>query len=246
MKQSWMLGLILLGAMNFARAESEQTIPDDTDTSPYHEALFDYKSGKYEEAQAAINVAEKARPGDPATEILKARILTETSDFAGAKAALEGLNGNPALTPELSDMRTMAFGDMCLRKRSYDEATKFYESLLARKPGDPDLTLKIVYARIGASDLVGAGQTASHLTPMDPKNPYDDHASYYFARAALARATGKSAEEEEDIQTARTIYGISVANRYLKTYLEVFSTPKPASSGPAPAPSGKAAPSGAN
>ena len=82
----------------------------------------------------------------------------------------------------------------------------------------------MVYSRIGANDLVPAGQYASRLKPLDPKNPYDDHASYYFAKAALAQATGKTQEAQDDIQTARTIYGITVTNRYLKTYLEVFSS----------------------
>ena len=39
------------------------------------------------------------------------------------------------------------------------------------------------------------------------------------------RMAEPSEEAEEDIQTARTIYGITVTNRYLKTYLEVFANP---------------------
>ena len=90
---------------------------------------------------------------------------------------------------------------------------------LQAKPNDPDIMLKRIYSRIGATDLVTAEKDASHLKPLDP-----DHASYYFAKAALAQATGKMDAAEEDIQTARTIYGITIANHYLKTYLEVFAT----------------------
>ena len=134
------------------------------------------------------------------------------------------MNGNPALTPELGEALTMAFGDMYLRKRSFDTAAKFYKSLLSKKPGDPDLILKIVYTRVGASDLVTAQQYASRLTPFDSKNPYDDHASYYFAKAAIAQATGNAQIADDAIQAARTNYGIAITNRYLKTYLELFAS----------------------
>jgi tetratricopeptide (TPR) repeat protein len=212
------LGLVLLGLGALLRA---QTSPEDQPLTPYQTALLNYKTGHYDKARAAIDDAEKTKPGDPATEILKARILTELGDFDGAKTALEGLNGNPSLTPELDEARGMAFGDMCLRRHDFPGAAKFYESLLSQKPDDPDLILKIVYACVGASDLIEAGKYASQLKPLDP-----DHPSYYFAKAALAQATGKAQEADDDIQTARTIYGITVANRYLKTYLEVFASSK--------------------
>jgi hypothetical protein len=69
-----------------------------------------------------------------------------------------------------------------------------------------------------------AGKYARQLKPLDPKNPYDTHASYYFAKAALAQAENRSQEADDDIETARTIYGLTVTNRYLKTYLQVFSS----------------------
>jgi tetratricopeptide (TPR) repeat protein len=216
------LGFILLGSL--LRANDASGVVDN-DTSPYHQALLDYKSGKYDDAQTAIDAADKAKPGDPATEILKSRILTELGDFPAAEKALLPLLGEPA-SPDV----LLALGDLSLRKRSFDKAARIYGKLLAGKPNDPDITLKLVYAQIGAGDLVGAGQVASQLKPLDSKNPYDDHASYYFAKAALAQATGKTQEADDDIQTARTIYGIRVTNRYLKTYLEVF-----ASSGKTPA-----------
>jgi tetratricopeptide (TPR) repeat protein len=212
------LGFVLLGWITLLRAEDA---PDNQPLTPYQTALLDYKIGHDDDARTAIAAAEKEKPGDPATEILKARILTELGDFTGAKAALEGLNGNPGLTPDLGEARTMALGDMGLRKRSFDEAAKFYESLLSQKPGDPDIILKLVYARIGVADLVMAGKYASQLKPLDP-----DHPCYYFAKAALAQATGNAQEADDDIQTVRTIYGISVTNRYLKTYLEVFASSK--------------------
>jgi len=214
------LGFVLLGLTTLLRAETAPEVADN-DTSPYHQALLNYKSGRYDDARAAIDAAEKAKPGDLPTEILKARILTEQHDFAQGEQLLRHL-----LTPNGPLEVHLALGDLLLRKRSFDRAAKYYSLALQAKPNDPDIALKLVYAKIGVSDLVEAGQYASHLKPLDPKNPYDDHASYYFAKAALAQATGKTQEAEDDIQTARTIYGISVTNRYLKTYLEVFVSPE--------------------
>ena len=65
---------------------------------------------------------------------------------------------------------------------------------------------------------MNAAKIASQLKPLDQSNP-----SYYFAKAALAQSTDKSQEAEEDIETVRTMYGITLANHYLKTYLEVLS-----------------------
>jgi tetratricopeptide (TPR) repeat protein len=190
--------LVLLGWPALLRADDAPE--EDNDHSPYHVALLDYKAGKFQEALDALNQTggTVAPAQDDKIVILKSRVLTE--------------------------LKQLALGDLLLRKRSFDRATKYYSLALQAKPNDPDIALKLVYARIGVSDFVGAGQYASHLTPLDPKNPYDDHASYYFAKAALAQATGNAQGAEDNIQTARTIYGITVTNRYLKTYLEVFAS----------------------
>jgi tetratricopeptide (TPR) repeat protein len=234
-----MLGCILWGVMALVRAEDAPQI-EDNDTSPYHQALLNYKSGHYDEARTAIDAAEKDKPGDLAVEVLKSRILTEQHDFTAGEKLLRSL-----LTPDGPYEVRLALGDLLLRKHSFDHAVKYYDLALQAKPNDPDITLKLVYAKVGASDLIGAGQYASHLSPIDPKNPYDDHASYYFAKAAVAQATGKSQEADDDIQTARTIYGITVTNRYLKTYLEIFaSSGKNQNSDVTPPPLAKPAPSG--
>jgi tetratricopeptide (TPR) repeat protein len=210
------LGLILLGMAGLLRADDAS---EDQPLTPYQTALLDYKTGKYDDARTAIDAAEKANPGDLPTEILKARILTEQLQFDEANRLLRSLFEKPGTTPAMSDAVGNALGDLYLRKRSFDKAAKIYEEFLAEKPTDPDLILKIVYSLVGASDLLDAAKYASQLRPLDL-----DHPCYYFAKAALAQATGKAQEADDDIQTARTIYGITVTNRYLKTYLEVFAS----------------------
>jgi Flp pilus assembly protein TadD len=210
-----------LAAAGLAAPLAAQNPAPDSDTSSYHQAFLNYKAGNYPAARIAIDDAQKESPDNINTIILKAKILTELGDFAGARQALSSLNDNPHLTPADGDNRTLALADLCLRKRDFDGASKCYESLLgSSKANDPDIELKLVYARIGSGDSASALTIASKLRPFDPVNP-----AYYFAKAALAVSSGDSTSADQDIETVRTIYGITTANRYLKTYLAVFSHP---------------------
>ncbi len=208
--------LALGGGLPLSMVAQAQTAPaiQDKDLTPYQQALLNYQLGKYDEARTAIDAADKAKPGDPNTELLKARILTEQGDYAEGAKILQGLLASKG-TVEVQ----LALGDLLLRKHDFNGAAKSYNLALQAKPNDPDISLKLIYAKVGNSDLTSAEKDASKLKPMDP-----DHPSYYFAKAALAQATGKTSDAEDDIQTVRTIYGITVANHYLKTYLEVFAS----------------------
>lgn len=202
--------------------------------TPYEKALLNYKSGKYEAAKALINQADQEEPGNVPIEMLKSRILVELHDFDGARHVLSSLYDRPDLTPAYAAALTLATGDLNLRQHHFETAAKAYENYLQTQPGDPDAKLKLIYARLGMGDLVTAGKYASQLKPLDTSTP-----AYYFARAALAHSSGE-ADEEQDIEQARTIYGITIANRYLKTYLEVFAEEKPPAGSAHAAPSGRA------
>ncbi|HEX4139164.1 MAG TPA: hypothetical protein VHY09_02375 [Candidatus Methylacidiphilales bacterium] len=210
-----------------------------TPGTPYSEAIVAYKAGNYDKAFDAIKGVDPAAQDDNFV-ILEARILTELKRYDDGEKLLkeriqlkEKQQAKPAETdPLLTDL-----GDLFLNKRAFDRAGKFYTAVAKDKPNDPDLTLKLIYCRIGENDLRGADQLATTLSPFDPKNPYDDHAAYYFARAALAQAFGRGGDAEDDIQQARTNYGVTITNRYLKTYLHFFAAPNPdAKSGIAPTP----------
>jgi Flp pilus assembly protein TadD len=206
------------------------------DASPYQAALHHYQSGAYQEALTSILEEEKLLPDDPSTQVLKARILTELLRFEDARKTLAALNSNPKMTPDLHTVQAMAQGDLSLRRHDFNGAAKIYESLLAAHPKDPDLMLHQIYAQIGIGNNPAAEKLASKLKPMDSATP-----AYYFARAALAQATGDTNQADTDIQTVRTMYGISVSNQYLKTYLEVTARTAPAdASAKAPAPAAPA------
>ncbi len=207
------LALFLISLFSSSLRAQNPPETDSTPLTPFQTALLDYHSGHYDAAREAINEAEKEKPNDYATDILKARILTELGAFTEGEEILRRY-----LTANQAPVEVeIALGDLLLRKRDFEGASKMYTAVLQAKPNDPDLTLKLVYARIGASDLVTAAKYASQLRPLD-----SDHPCYYFAKAALAQATGKGQEAEDDIEPVRTLYGISVADRYLKTYLEVL------------------------
>jgi tetratricopeptide (TPR) repeat protein len=208
----WLI-VVLLGSTAALRAQDKPPPPPvDTNTSPYHLALLAYKGGRYDEALQAINAAEKAAPDDVPTEILKARILTEQLDFAGGEALLKKvIASNGGYDAQI------ALGDLYLRQHNFPGAVQTYNLCLAQKPNDPDLLLSLIYALIGADDYVTAGKYFSQLKPFDP-----DYPSYYFAKAAFAQASGKGSEIDQDLETVRTIYGSTTANRYLKTYLQIF------------------------
>lgn len=219
-------------------ASPETAATPDNPRTPYDKALYNYKAGKYEAAKVLIDEADQQNPGNVPIEMLRVRILGELHEFHAAHQALNSLYDRSDLTPAYAAALTLTTGDLNLRERRFDEASKAYEQFLQGQPADPDAKLKLIYARLGVSDLVKAGKLASELKPMDTTSP-----AYYFAHAALAHAGAENGDEEQDLQQARTIYGITVTNRYLKTYLEVFAGDKNASStpgGPKPAPSGKA------
>jgi predicted Zn-dependent protease len=193
--------------------------------TPYAKALLNYKSGKYDAAKALIDQADEEQPGDVPIEMLKVRILTELHDFKGAHQVLNSLYDRSDLTPAYAAALALTAGDLALRQHHFDAASKAYETYLEARPDDADGKLKLIYARLGVDDLVTAGKYASQLKPLDATTP-----AYYFARAALAHTNGGS-DEEQDLEQARTIYGITLTNHYLKTYLEVFSMEKSGSAG---------------
>jgi tetratricopeptide (TPR) repeat protein len=223
-----------------SRPTSASTAPPEVSapSSPYSQAMVEYKAGAYQKAFDAIQGIDPTTQDDNFV-ILEAGILAELKRYDDGEKLLKGRiqqrEEAKAPAPQV-DALLVALGDLLLHRHAYDRAAKFYQAALQDKPNDPDLTLKLVYAHIGDNDLRGADQLAATLNPFNPKDPYDDHAAYYFAQAALAQAIGHSGDAEDDIQQARTNFGVIVVNRYLKAYLEFFSQPEgKAPSGIAPA-----------
>jgi predicted Zn-dependent protease len=203
-----------------ADADSGTETPESAQT-PYEKALLNYKSGKYDAAKVLIDAADQEQPGDIPIEMLKVRILVELHDFKGAHQVLNSLYDRSDLTPNYAAALALTTGDLNLRQHRFEEASKAYTAYLQGQPNDADAKLKLIYARLGVGDLVQAGKLESELKPLDAQSP-----AYYFAHAALSHSGAASGDEEQDFQQSRTIYGITLTNRYLKTFLEVFTPDK--------------------
>jgi predicted Zn-dependent protease len=208
------VALALTATSPLRAADDEAAAVEDAPTSAYQQALLAYKAGHFDDAKKAIDDAQKDNPNNLAVDVLKARILTDLHDYAGGEELLhQHLTENGPVDVQI------ALGDLYLHKHDFNRAATILDLALHLKPGDPDIELRLVYAKVNTGDTVGAFTLAAKLQPKDPVNP-----AYYFARAAIANASGDSAGADEDIQTVRTIYGITVANFYLKNYLAVFSS----------------------
>ncbi len=210
----WAVLLAIAMALPLRAEDDETTAAASAPTSPYQQALLAYRAGNFDAAKTAIDDAQQQKPHDLAIDVLKARILTEQHDYSDAEALLrQHLSGDGPVDVQI------ALGDLFLHQHDFSRAATAFNQALALKPADPDIELKLIYAEVNTGDTVAAVTLAAKLKPLDPVNP-----AYYFAKAALADTTGNSAEADEDIQTVRTIYGITAANVYLKMYLAVFSS----------------------
>ena len=211
----WAILLALAAGLSLRAADDEAAAAENAPTSAYQQALLEYKASNDEAAKTAIDAAQKENPNNLAIDVLKARILTDLHDYAeGEQLLRQHLTENGPVDVQI------ALGDLFLHQHDFARAATVFDEALQLKPGDPDIELKLIYAKVNTGDTVQAVTLASKLKPLDPVNP-----SYYFAKAALADTSGNSAEADEDIQTVRTIYGITLTNFYLKTYLAVFSSP---------------------
>ncbi len=210
----WLFVLALTAVLPLRAEDDETAAAASAPTSNYQQALLAYRAGNFDAAKTAIDAAQQENPHGLAVDVLKARILTELHDYSDAEELLQGhLNGDGPVDVQI------ALGDLFLHEHDFSRAALAFDQALRLKPDDPDIELRLIYAKVNTGDTVAAVTLASKLKPLDPVNP-----AYYFAKAALAVTSGNSAEAEEDIQTVRTIYGITAANVYLKMYLAVFSS----------------------
>ncbi len=211
----WAILLAFVAGLSLRAADDETAAVENAPTSSYQQALLEYKAGNDDAARTAIDDAQKENPNNLAIDVLKARILTDLHDYTeGEQLLRRHLTENGPVDVQI------ALGDLFLHQHDFARAATVFDEALQLKPGDPDIELKLIYAKVNTGETVQAVTLASRLKPLDPVNP-----AYYFAKAALADTSNDSAEADEDIQTVRTIYGITVTNFYLKTYLAVFSHP---------------------
>jgi tetratricopeptide (TPR) repeat protein len=172
-----------------------------------------FNHGDWPGAKSAVEAAQKIKPEEPRAKLLLGRIALEQGDFATAEKEIKAVTVSEH-PPELA---YEFLGDVYFRKKDYLQSRDAYATFLGQKPKNEDGVLKLIYSELGAGNVMTASE---ELLKLDPYN--DVHPGYYFAKAAIAQASGKAAQAEKHLQMARTMYGNKTFADYMKTYLELF------------------------
>ena len=150
-----------------------------------------------------INDAEKDQPGEPNTEILKSRILTELGRFGRGEESAQYPSTTIPTSPRPTALnRTAAYADLCLREKDYPGAHQVLR-IGSRQPSPttPTSSFTLVYSYIGGRRPPPRPQ----LLHQNSNRWTRSIPPIISPHAALAEATGKDAEAENDIETVRTI-----------------------------------------
>jgi tetratricopeptide (TPR) repeat protein len=171
----------------------------------YQEAFVAYKAGKWEEALQRVDALLLKTPVPARVFELKGRILTRKGEPAQAESFLF-----MALERD-SELVSAHFhlGEAAFRRKEWGDALAYYLIHLKHAPDSKATILKLVYCQIATDQLARAAQFILRLDPSDEFEP-----GYYFARAAVALASGKDKAAAEALAQARTIYGNDVFGVY--------------------------------
>jgi len=175
----------------------------------YSNAFAAYRAGQWEEAMQRVDALLAAEPPLARTLELKGRILHGLGRYEEAeKFYFQALEKDPGLASAHFHL-----GEAAFRRASWADALQYYSVHLREQRGSRPTALKMVYCYVASGNPTDATKWMQALDPSDELEP-----TYYFARAALARALGKDAEAAEALRQARTIYGNEIYARFDADY----------------------------
>jgi len=177
----------------------------------YSEALTHLKTRQFDEALATID-RSISESGSAAAYELKGRILNGLNQ---PEAAMESFRKVTELEPKRGSVHYY-IGQVFFKENHWSEAFTAYRHALELDPERKNSILKMVYCLVIMENYPMAHQW---LTTLDPTN--DLKPDYYFARAAMAYATGTPDEYISVLRQARTIYSTQVFNRYEPDLLRI-------------------------
>lgn len=191
----------------------------------YSSAFAAFRAGQLEEAMQRVDALLAAEPPVARTLELKGRILHALGRFEDAeKFYFQALEKDPGLASVHFHL-----GEAAFRRASWADALQYYSVHLREQRGSRATALKLVYCYVASDNLTDAAKWMQAFDPADELEP-----TYYFARAALARAAGKPAEADEALRQARTLYGNEVYARYDGDFAFLTRRMTPAQRAPAP------------
>ncbi|MEM6884701.1 MAG: tetratricopeptide repeat protein [Verrucomicrobiota bacterium] len=186
-------------------------IANSTHADSYSEALSHLKTRQLDQALLAINRSLEESETAAAYE-LKGRILSESGQ---SEAAMDSFQKVTELEPKRASVY-YHIGQVYFKDELWSDAFGAYRHALELDPERKASILKMIYCLVIMENYPMAHQW---LTTLDPTN--DLTPDYYFARAAMAYATGTPEEYVNILRQARTIYSTQVFNRYEPELLRV-------------------------
>jgi tetratricopeptide (TPR) repeat protein len=157
------------------------------------------RNGKFAQALAALDEADKARKPTAESLDLRGSIYLEEGKFADATKAFEAAH----TADEALFLPRLHLGDALFRQQKFDEARAVYERLERQTNilmSSERLRYGILLARLGVRDEAGAQRAYARI-----KFPTETPA-YYYAQAAWQFAHGRSRDAKKWITTADKIF----------------------------------------
>ena len=190
----------------------------------YQAAFAVFKAGRLDEALQRVDALLIKSPAEARTLELKGRVFLAQGKY---KEAQDFFFNAVDKSPDLHTCHYF-LGEAAFGQTHWGEAVQYYKIYLSKVPAGKQAVLKMIYCFLATRNLTDAAKWITTLDPVDELHPY-----YYFARAALASATGKPGESQEVLQQARTIYGNDVYRDYepdLLVILKIINTDQKARS----------------
>ncbi len=212
-----------------SKSRSTQVIGGSPDATTSTEAQLQnafvaYKNGDDKAALTLVQAVLAKEPKNAKAKLLEGRVYASQQKYQEAtEAMLTAIEEDPAAVPRAQ----LYLGEALLAQRKVLEARGAFEAQLKTEPENKDALLLYAMCQAKLKYLQEARDAALKLDQMDAIHP-----GYFFATAAIARASGKPEKATEAIDSAQTNYGSKIWAQYMKYYLQVFS-PKPVGQGEA-------------
>lgn len=181
-----------------------------TGDDAFQQAFVMLKAGRAEEALQRVDALLARGTPTARTLELKGRVLHALGRFQEAEGFyFQALEKEPEL-----DTAHFHLGESAFRRAAWADALQYYGVFLQKQRASRPAALKMVYCYVAADNLTDAAVWLQALDPSD-----EDEPTYYFARAALALASGRPETAAETLAQARTLYGNDTFARYEPDFL---------------------------
>jgi tetratricopeptide (TPR) repeat protein len=198
--------------------------------SAFDQASAAFKAGKYEEAEKALDRAQKADPKRPETFNLRGAIFTKQKEFDRAE---EQFNAALELDPKYYPAK-LNLAEMDLQRGKYPEAQEQYKELQKVDPESELLQFKLILCAVFQGENLRADALVNGMR-FPGRTP-----AYYYARAAIALKAGQKQNAQTYFANVKKYYTDEECAYFDQSLKDLDLTLQNA---PSPTPISKATPS---